>query len=241
MKIIIIVCIFTFLQLTNLSAQQIPTIIPPSPQAQAFMRYGEIPVDYSTGVPSIEIPIYTIEGKKLKLPISISYHASGIKVNDIASEVGLGWVLNCGGMVSRTIMGLPDEEGSYKPYMTAYQLIDSVNAAAAVPYDNSIGCSKGMYNLEYFLENSYQEYDNMSDRFSYNLPNGTSGVFRFDYLNTDTIITLPYRPLKIEKVLDVNPQGHNRIASFKITDENGIVSIFQPFLNNATHFFLNGI
>jgi hypothetical protein len=71
-------------------SQKLPQITPPSPTAQNFMRYGEIPVDYSTGVPNISIPIYTVKSKKLELPINISYHASGIKVNDIASEVGLG-------------------------------------------------------------------------------------------------------------------------------------------------------
>jgi hypothetical protein len=73
---------------------QLPTIIPPSPTAQNFMRYGEVPVDYSTWVPKIDIPIFTIQGK-LSLPISISYHTSGIKVSDIASEVGLGMGFKC--------------------------------------------------------------------------------------------------------------------------------------------------
>jgi len=74
----------------NLFAQinyKYPKIIYPSPLANSFTRYGEIPIDFSTGIPKIEIPIYTIKGKKLSLPISISYHGSGIKVNDIASEM----------------------------------------------------------------------------------------------------------------------------------------------------------
>jgi hypothetical protein len=91
-------------QINNISDR----IIPPTPDAQNFIRYGEIPVDISTGVPKIEIPLYDVRCGKLEIPISISYHASGIKVKDIASPVGLGWVLNASGLISKTILGAED-------------------------------------------------------------------------------------------------------------------------------------
>lgn len=71
--------------------------LPPSPQASALARYGEYPVSLATGVPEISIPLYDIRLGGYTLPVSISYHASGIKVDDVASTVGLGWVLNAGG------------------------------------------------------------------------------------------------------------------------------------------------
>src|SRR3972149_3242304 len=94
----------------SLYAQNPTEVIPPSPEAAAFLRYGEIPVDYSTGIPKIEIPIYTITEGNLSVPITISYHASGIKAMDIASEVGLGFVLNTGGILVKNIFGAKDEE-----------------------------------------------------------------------------------------------------------------------------------
>lgn len=89
----------------NVIAQDIaitkPVIVKPSSaEATALKRYGEIPVDYSTGVPRIEIPLLTVQSGMLEVPVSLSYHASGVKINDVASEVGLGWALNCGGMVT---------------------------------------------------------------------------------------------------------------------------------------------
>ena len=242
MKKIIIVCILAFLQLTNLSAQQTPTIIPPSPAAQAIMRYGEIPVDYSTGVPNIEIPIYTIEGRKLKLPISISYHASGIKVEDVASEVGLGWVLNCGGMISRTIYELPDEDNdAQKKYSYASQLLNDITAKAPA-YNSSTGYTK-IDDLEEYFGNNFFNEDPLSDRFYYSLPNGISGVFKLDYLNHNNFITLPYRPLKFEKVVNTFAGYHNRIVSFRITDENGIIYTFksQDGTGNFTEWYLTKI
>ena len=83
-------------------------ILPKTPQASALSRYGEIPVNLSTGVPNISIPLYNIKAGNYTLPISISYHASGIKTDDVATCVGLGWVLNAGGAITRTVRGLPD-------------------------------------------------------------------------------------------------------------------------------------
>lgn len=90
------------------SAQLLPKIIPPSPNVAALQRYGEIPVSPYTGVPNISIPLYEIKSGGVTIPISISYHASGIKVADEASRVGLGWALNAGGVISRVIMGFDD-------------------------------------------------------------------------------------------------------------------------------------
>jgi hypothetical protein len=243
MKKIIIICILAFLQLINLSAQQIPTIIPPSPAAQAFMRYGEIPINYSTGVPNIELPIYTIEGKKIKLPISISYHASGIKVEDVASEVGLGWVLNCGGMISRTIYERPDEENNApKTYSYASQLLNAVATNAPV-YNNSCNCYPAIDDFEMYFSSNFLNEDPLSDRFYYSLPNGISGVFKLDYFNHNNIITLPYRPWRIEKTVNTPANGHTRIVSFKITDENGIIYTFttQNSTGNTTEWYLTKI
>ncbi len=84
---------------------------PPSPEASAMARYGDIPTDPSTGVPKIDIPVYEIRSGKLSVNLSLSYHASGIKVQDISTTVGLGWVLNSGGEISRNVVGKPDEGG----------------------------------------------------------------------------------------------------------------------------------
>jgi hypothetical protein len=249
MKKIIILSILIFIHFFKSAAQQVPTIIPPSPQAQAFMRYGEIPVDYSTGVPGISIPLYTLKEKKLELPISISYHASGIKVNDVASEVGLGWVLNRGGMISRTTYEQPDEESTgQKTYSNASELLTAVATIAPV-YKSSCNCYSGIDNLNDYFNSNFINQDPLRDRFNYCLPNGTSGVFIFDYLNQNNIITLPFRPLKIEKTAStINPiypeitTTHLRIVSFKITDENGIKYTFKSYNSQkTTEWYLTGM
>ena len=64
----------------------------------------------------ISIPIYTVQEGPLSLPIGLSYHASGIKVAEMASWVGSGWSLNAGGIISRTVQGIPDDAGSGMGY-----------------------------------------------------------------------------------------------------------------------------
>lgn len=81
-----------------------------SPEAASFARYGQIPVGHFTGTPQISIPIYTIDANTFKIPITLSYHASGVKVDDESGWVGLGWTLNAGGCITRQVNDVPDEE-----------------------------------------------------------------------------------------------------------------------------------
>lgn len=80
-----------------------------SPNAAALGEYGEVPVSYFTGIPNIEIPIYTITCGPHSLPISLNYHAGGVRPDQRPGWVGLGWTLNAGGCISRIVKDKPDE------------------------------------------------------------------------------------------------------------------------------------
>ena len=99
--------VFAFSIAVICNAQQIklPEIIPPSPTSLQFQRYGDYPVNHFTGVPGISIPIFTIKEGDIEVPITLSYHASGARPDDVSGFVGLGWVLNTGGMITRTVHG----------------------------------------------------------------------------------------------------------------------------------------
>jgi YD repeat-containing protein len=83
-------------------------IIPPSPTAASLGVFGDIPVSYYTGTPDISIPLFKIETANLSLPITLSYNATGIRVAQDASWVGLGWSLSAGGLITRIIRGKDD-------------------------------------------------------------------------------------------------------------------------------------
>ncbi len=90
---------------TNPSVQ----IMQPSSEAQSLGEFAEIPVDLYTGRTNINIPLFTITYNDIEIPVSISYHGGGVKVDDEAGSVGLGWTLNAGGVVNRIVRGMPDE------------------------------------------------------------------------------------------------------------------------------------
>lgn len=93
--------------------ENLKNVMPPSPNSSAFAKYGDWPVSLYTGVPNISVPVTTLKGRTTSVPITLSYHAAGNKVGDIASWVGLGWSLNAGGVITRSIRGLNDEAGLF--------------------------------------------------------------------------------------------------------------------------------
>src|SRR5437867_2026631 len=88
------------------------------PSVSGINKYVDFPIDKSTGVPGINIPIYTLQLKDFSFPITLSYHAGGIKVEEMASNIGLGWSLIADGEISRTVKRQPDEFGWYANHGT---------------------------------------------------------------------------------------------------------------------------
>lgn len=85
-------------------------VVQPTPNAASLGKYGDVPVSNYTGIPSINIPIYSLSQGPLNHNVSLSYHAGGIRVEEMASRVGLGWTLQAGGSVSRIVNGTRDDQ-----------------------------------------------------------------------------------------------------------------------------------
>lgn len=112
MKIIIInsVILFNLILTISVSSQiPIPDSYLLSPNAASLGQYGEVPVSLYTGTVQINVPIYEIDYMGHKIPISMTYHGSGVRPDQHPGWVGLGWNLNAGGCISRIVNGLPDE------------------------------------------------------------------------------------------------------------------------------------
>lgn len=86
-----------------------PEVMPKSPEASAFMKYGGNDINEYTGNPTISVPLYTISYKGVDIPINLSYDGDGVQVAQEASWVGLGWNLNVGGCINYVSQGGNDQ------------------------------------------------------------------------------------------------------------------------------------
>ncbi|WP_293917989.1 MULTISPECIES: hypothetical protein [unclassified Sphingobacterium] len=98
--VISIVCVFLTQYETRAQgpAGQKPEVIrlpdPQPPNAAELGKYGVYPAAEYTGVLPVSIPLFEISVGGKSLPFSLNYHASGIKVSQRETEVGLGWSLS---------------------------------------------------------------------------------------------------------------------------------------------------
>jgi hypothetical protein len=70
-----------------------------------FQRFQDYPINLNNGFAEITIPLFILETRSLKVPITLKYPTSGVKPPDENSWVGIGWSLDCGGMISRKVEG----------------------------------------------------------------------------------------------------------------------------------------
>jgi len=104
---LLLICISSAINLY--SQRNAEEYFPKPPDAASIGKFIDIPAGNYTGTASFTIPLFDIDFDGVKVPFNISYHASGIKVAEIASRVGLGWTLNLGGVsLSGQIMGSKD-------------------------------------------------------------------------------------------------------------------------------------
>jgi YD repeat-containing protein len=251
--------------LTLAQDNQFKEPIPRTPNAASLGKYGDIPVSYHTGVPNISIPIYTVEEGDLSLPISISYHSSGVKVEEVASWVGLGWSLNAGGVISRTIMGGRDEGlttvvndysskagwGWFKNYGAPDEITNPYIGDPTYGSPNQTmrsGYSDPAYvNRSYFLDAANGLLDAEPDLFTFNFQ-GYSGKFFFD--DTRKVYTIPWEDVYIKPLNDqlsawlvVSPDGTKYyFGGTAATEKNytsvgGLVSYADQY-NSSTSWYL---
>ena len=187
-----------------------------SPNVAALGKYVDFPINKHTGVPAISIPVYTVLEGSLQLPISMSYHAGGIKLNELSSWVGIGWSLNAGGLITRTVRGTPDECGvaEFGKNLKGSLGHNGYNSYAFDEHDKSPLPTKDI-----FAANDFNTgvKDGEPDLFFFNF-NGHTGKF---YFNDDgQPILLPEADYKIEYFYNHNEGGS--IKKFIITTQDGI-------------------
>lgn len=82
---------------------------PKSSDIQLMQKAVDFPINYFNGSVDINIPFYTIKSRSIAIPLSAHYNTGGIKADQQSSSIGLGWLLQSGGSITRTPRGNFDE------------------------------------------------------------------------------------------------------------------------------------
>ncbi|MEM7186813.1 MAG: hypothetical protein AAF466_09155 [Bacteroidota bacterium] len=205
--------------------------VPNSPEAEAFTQYGSYDVGLLTGTPNISVPLYTFKGKEMDLPISLTYDATGIKVTQVASNVGLGWNLNIGGRVSRQTRGLSDHgtvtpgplSNSIRQKILKYRDYNGVSDDTGLIFDNSslANAKASVQDYYEFMEDVQKsEIDIEQDYFSVN----GMGLNDIIWMDTETYgpVALKNPNLKVESPLPLGTNsGFFDILYWEFLDEQG--------------------
>jgi YD repeat-containing protein len=134
--------------------------------------------------------------------LSLRYHLKSLKPSNCKSNVALGWTLDYGGMLSRTIYDRADEAGYFETYSSSSY--------------SGIGSSEELNRLAKVTDGSDSEYD----IFNYNLNSGEAGEFIVTswYYLEYTFAQLGRKSINIAK-------GTNG-SSFDITNDKGVLYRF---------------
>ncbi|MCL1932803.1 MAG: RHS repeat protein [Candidatus Azobacteroides sp.] len=224
-RILTMACLFFYSSGLSLFSQttdflNVPTVIPPSPQAAAFTIYGDYPVSYSTGVPDINIPLETIKMGTLEIPLTLKYHIGNVKPGTDISNVGFGWTLDAGGIITRTINNKPDETSARPSELKSGNTINQ----------NNNDDYMYLYKFYDYVYNIDAEYD----------------IFSFGFLNNYGGFIIDKQPSGSFKVYDYPRKpyiytvitNNNLIETIKITDDNGNIFEFgNGEYESATTFY----
>ncbi|MEC4050934.1 hypothetical protein OX284_015970 [Flavobacterium sp. SUN046] len=178
-----------------------------SPDVNSFEKYSLNKVNYYVGKTDVNIPIYTINSGNIKYPINLVYNTGGIKVDQLASDVGLGWNLTST-IITRTInqdndfdnLGNLDLQPDVSIYPAEDKIKDSqvnykkvgyflqkqtTNAFLTIGAENSVDFIPDMYHF-YSNNNSFNFFFNDILTPIETEPNGNNIAAIVNYLKIDT-------------------------------------------------------
>jgi hypothetical protein len=209
--------LFAPIDAKGISQRYLPNFIPRSPQAASIEQYGDYQVNLATGIADISIPLYTAQSGGLAVPITLRYHHGGFKMTDRASWTGLGWTLDVGGMVSRSVQGKKDYPSNY---------LLNTTATSRNPCYNTTDFN---FCKDYFINGGL--IDAEPDVFSYSSPK-RSGKFFLGQAGAASFL-IPFAPVQIPMP---SFNANDEPISFDMIDNDGVKYVFG-MQNDGTNVY----
>ncbi|HEX6431785.1 MAG TPA: RHS repeat domain-containing protein, partial [Niastella sp.] len=187
------------------------------------------------GIPNISIPLYEIRMGDLTLPITLSYHSSGMKPKEHGGRVAKGWALKAEPAVSRSIKGIADDATS--PYLESGYF--EKNNRPAIPIFDLWEREKEM--VRRYID---KEWDMESDVYYYDLNPGGGKAYA-NYSPGGSAIHLVTYPRTNDIVLC---NRVNTISNFEVITAQGVKYQFgnnsytkERWGNDVTRWMCNRI
>lgn len=219
LKLIKFCFLWGFVIITNVcNAQEMPDLLPHTPEATSLIQNVDYPINYSNGLPNISIAFHSETVQNVTIPLSISYRPGGFTASEKEGVAGLGWSLSTDIQITRTVRGLDDFRREYNEQYGYYYQDDGRQAFG---YYNA---SSPTFEQRYWeaLHEFYRgNVDVQPDAFYYSLLSGKSGKFYFQKTEGTAvqIVQIPYTGVKIQII--TAPVSTAVKGEFKITDLDG--------------------
>ena len=254
---VLIITAYTFLCINVLKSQpNIPAYIQ-SPNAASLGMYGNVPVSFYRGTPQVSVPLYSTSVRGVDLNISLEHDASGVLLNSLPNWTGHNWNLQAGGVITRQVQGMYDEERYFDPHDNIVPDLDKINGYfKSYQYLRHLVDNNMTDSLTKYIRDGWK--DLCPDIFSFSFM-GKSGRFFMDSdgqwkvqsdENLDIICNVTdtayysYPFLKYKTNVGYGlPSGYLQskvIKGFKIRDENGTIYEFgfkKDAIEYSTNFF----
>jgi hypothetical protein len=211
---------------------------------------GSGQVNLQTGSATFSLPMFNWQDDKSRLNsiVALNYSSgNGLKVNDVASNVGQGWNLLAGGVITRMQAGEPDDQ---KPRAGSVNDITKYPAGYLyATHSPANGVLKAINNYPIYEEKNrlYKQHnivaeDKELDYFTFTF-NGRSGQFFLDKNSYDIRsnsykgVSIGDSKIKISFTLAEAAatawRFRTTIQTFSIQDENGLIFRFGNLTNTV--------
>lgn len=80
-----------------------------SPQSADFIRYGNLEMNLYNGLVDVDIPIYSYKDNDFDISLYAKYVSKLFKPSERPSIIGHNWMLHAGGVITREVVGAPDD------------------------------------------------------------------------------------------------------------------------------------